>query len=81
MFQTVWSASLEEIADKISKTVRTVQRVKVFFSEIYPKQEYKAFLCYSWILYPPILEKLSEKSNIKQFTDKFSIIGNCPDSE
>jgi hypothetical protein len=33
------------------------------------------------MLYPPMLEKLSEKSNIKQFADKFAIIGDCPDPE
>lgn len=42
---------------------------------------YKAFLCYSWLLYPPMVKHLSQKSNIKQFADNFIIIGACNDSE
>lgn len=54
---------------------------KKFFSKHFPTVHYKAFLCYSWLLYPPMLKQLSEKSNIKQFADNFSIIGCCHDTE
>lgn len=57
------------------------QMAKVFFSECFPKEQYKAFLCYSWMLYPPMLKHLSDNSNIRQFADRFSIIGYCSDSE
>jgi hypothetical protein len=78
----VINCHIQQGADLNPKSVElSFQKAKVFFSEIYPKQEYKAFLCYSWMLYPPMLERLSEKSNIKQIADKFSIIGDCPDSE
>jgi hypothetical protein len=78
----VINCHIQRGADLNPKSVElSFQKAKVFFSEIYPKQEYKAFLCYSWMLYPPMLEKLSEKSNIKLFADKFFIIGDCPDSE
>ena len=56
-------------------------RAKVFFREHFSTEQYKAFLCYSWLLYPPMLKRLSEKSNIKQFAEYFSIIGSCNDSE
>ena len=78
----VINCHIQRGADLNPKSVElSFQRAKAFFSEIYPKQEYKAFLCYSWMLYPPMLERLSEKSNIKQFADKFAIIGYCPDSK
>lgn len=57
------------------------QSAKRFFSTHFPAVPYKAFLCYSWLLYPPMVERLSEKSNIRQFAANFSIIGACDDSE
>lgn len=51
------------------------------FKSVYPDTCYKAFVCYSWLLYPPMIQHLSEKSNIRQFADRFQIIGCCDDSE
>ena len=59
----------------------SIDQAKVFFKDRFPSTEYKAFLCYSWLLYPPMLNMLSENSNIKQFAKCFSIIGECNDSE
>ena len=59
----------------------SIEQAKVFFKDCFPSIEYKAFLCYSWLLYPPMLNMLSENSNIKQFAKCFSIIGECNDSE
>lgn len=56
------------------------QRAKRFFSTHYPAK-YKAFLCYSWLLYPPMVKCLSQKSNIKRFADRFTILGDINDSE
>ena len=52
---------------------------KQFFSTHFPAQ-FKAFLCYSWLLYPPMVKSLSQKSNIKQFAANFTVIGACDDS-
>lgn len=54
---------------------------KVFFKACFPSVQHKAFLCYSWLLYPPMLQRLPEKSNIKQFADCFTIISSCNDSD
>ncbi len=54
---------------------------RAFFSRHFPDVRYQAFLCYSWLLYPPMLRLLSDTSNIKRFASHFSIIGSCPDSE
>lgn len=53
---------------------------KQFFSTHFPVQ-YKAFLCYSWLLYPPMIRSLPQKSNIRQFAANFAVIGSCGDSE
>lgn len=56
------------------------QSARRFFST-YFKAKYKAFLCYSWLLYPPMVKCLPLKSNIKQFADRFAIIGSINDPE
>ena len=63
-----------------SSIKESVERAKRFFKDCFPAIQYKAFLCYSWLLYPPMLKRLSEQSNIKQFAAHFSIIGSCSDS-
>ena len=40
---------------------------------------YRAFLCYSWLLYPPMLEHLPESSRIRRFAAHFEILGTCGD--
>lgn len=58
----------------------SMERAGAFFDERFPTVPYRAFLCYSWLLYPPMLKMLSEESNIKRFAERFSIIGTCSDS-
>ena len=53
---------------------------KQFFQAHFSTQ-YKAFLCYSWLLYPPMVKHLPLTSNIKQFAANFAVIGACDDSE
>ena len=67
------------ISDSLVK--KSFDQAKVFFKDRFPSTEYKAFLCYSWLLYPPMLNMLPKDSNIKQFAKHFSIIGACNDSE
>lgn len=56
-------------------------RAKQFFNDIFPDIKFKYFICYSWLLYPPMTDYLSDKSNIKEFAKKFRIIGHCQDNE
>lgn len=58
----------------------SLERARMFFKECFESVQYQAFICYSWLLYPPMVQKLPEKSNIKQFAELFSIIGVCNDS-
>ena len=54
---------------------------QALLSKIYPETEFKAFLCYSWLLYPDMINILPENSNIKAFAKNFEIIGKIQDSE
>ena len=51
------------------------------FSMAFPETSFRAFLCYSWLLFPPMTELLPQDSKIKQFANKFTIISTCNDSE
>lgn len=58
----------------------SLARARIFFKKCFESVQYRAFICYSWLLYPLMVQKLPEKSNIRQFADFFSIIGVCGDS-
>lgn len=60
---------------------KSFAQAKIFFRDCFPNTEYKAFLCYSWLLYPPMLTRLPEGANIRQYAGHFSIIGFCNDPE
>ncbi|MBD5392766.1 MAG: DUF5596 domain-containing protein [Lachnospiraceae bacterium] len=78
----VINCHIQQNADLSPEAVEaSFQSSKRFFLTHFPTVQYKAFLCYSWLLYPPMVKHLLEKSNIKQFAANFSIIGACDDSE
>lgn len=78
----VLNCHIQQGADLSPESVDfSFRTAKSFFMVCFPKEQYKAFLCYSWLLYQPMLKRLSEDSNIKQFAGRFSIIGACSDSE
>lgn len=78
----VINCHIQQDADLSPEAVKvSFQSAKLFFSTYFPEVQYKAFLCYSWMLYPPMVNHLFEKSKIKQFAANFSIIGACDDSE
>ncbi|MBR2639506.1 MAG: DUF5596 domain-containing protein, partial [Oscillospiraceae bacterium] len=64
--------------EEISKSFSDAQAL---FGKIYPKTEFKAFLCYSWLLYPDMTKLLPENSRIKAFAENFEIIGKVQDNE
>lgn len=77
----VINCHIQQNADLSPKAVEASFRsARQFFSTHFSAQ-YKAFLCYSWLLYPPMVKHLSQKSNIKQFAANFTIIGTCSDSK
>jgi hypothetical protein len=52
-----------------------------FFRQYFPEHDYKAFICYSWLLYPGLKELLPKDSRIVQFADRFTIISSVQDNE
>lgn len=66
--------SPEAVADSL-------QRAETFFADCFPDKDFQAIICYTWLLYPPMLEKLPAGSKIKQFALRFDIIAQCQDEE
>ena len=63
----VLNCHIQQGADLSPESVDfSFRTAKSFFMVCFPKEQYKAFLCYSWLLYQPMLKRLSEDSNIKQ---------------
>ena len=65
----------------LDRVMASVNAAKDFFLRIYPGKKFQAFLCYSWLIYPQMAERLPTMSKIKQFYQLFEIIGECNDSE
>lgn len=56
-----------------------LDQAMAFFPQVFPEHRAKAFLCYSWLLYPGLQELLPKGSNILQFAARFQIIGQVQD--
>ena len=54
---------------------------QALFKKIYPETKFKAFLCYSWLLYPDMIKLLPEDSKIKTFSKNFEIVSKVSDNE
>lgn len=52
----------------------SLEMAKVFFQTYYPDYKYTKYVCDSWLLSPTLKDLLSEKSNIRSFSDRFEII-------
>lgn len=59
----------------------SLDEARRFFRDVFPNESYAAFLCYSWLLYPPMTEMMKPDSRIRRFAGRFSVIGACDDSE
>lgn len=76
----VLNCHIQRGADLSPRAVQlSFQAAKQFFCTHFPSVAYKAFLCYSWLLYPPMVAQLPDHSNIRQFSSRFSILGACQD--
>lgn len=78
----VINVHIQEGADLNPKVVKdSFIRADEFFQHYFPAHEYKAFICYSWLLYPGLKQLLPKNSRIAQFADHFTIIGSVQDNE
>lgn len=67
-------------ADLSARAVeKSLTEAKSFFQQFFPNFRPKAFLCYSWLLYPGMLDLLPKESRILSFASRFRIIGQVSD--
>lgn len=59
---------------------RSFRDAEAFFQAVFPERRFQAFLCYSWLLYPKMVERLPKQSNIRRFADRFTVISSCDDA-
>jgi hypothetical protein len=64
---------------KDSSVEASLRKAETFFKKHYAHTKFRAFVCSSWLLYPPMQELLGEQSKIRQFASHFTIIATCPD--
>ncbi len=64
-----------------NRVTASMRDAKDFFMRVFPEKQFQAFLCYSWLLYPQMAERLSPESRIRKFYQLFVIIGECNDPE
>ena len=78
----VINCHIQHDADLSTEAVKaSFARAQAFFKELQPNIDYKAFLCYSWLLYPDMVTLLPSNSKIKSFSRNFEIIGKVQDNE
>lgn len=78
----VINCHIQREADLDARMVsRSLEEAGGFFAEHFSAAAFRAFLCVSWLLYPPMVARLSPDSRIRQFAERFTVIGCCGDSE
>ncbi len=78
----ILNVHVQERADLSIKAIeRSFTEAKQFFACYFPNYSYQAFLCYSWLLYPPMINEMNDSSNIKKFASYFDIVGQVADRE
>ena len=63
---------------KDSSVEASLRKAEGFFKEHYAHTKFRAFVCSSWLLYPPMTAVLEEQSKIRQFASHFLIVAACP---
>lgn len=59
---------------------QSLKEARSFFKTHFSAIRFEYFLCYSWLLYPPMTQHLPEGSNIRYFASQFTIISSCGDT-
>ena len=49
-----------------------------FFKEYFPEIDFKAFVGYTWLFYPEMVEHLPDTSRIKEHAKRFTVVATCP---
>lgn len=49
----------------------SLEKAVIFFRQYYPDYKYKAFVCYSWLMDPQLVDLLGPEKNISRFCNRF----------
>lgn len=49
----------------------TMSEIQEFLRKYYPDYKYKAFVCYSWLMDPQLVDLLGKEANISRFCNRF----------
>lgn len=49
----------------------SLEKAVAFFGKYYPDYKYKAFVCYSWLMDPQLVDLLGPEKNISKFCNRF----------
>jgi len=53
---------------------RSLKMAEEFFKKHYPNEDFRGFICHSWLLSPTLSAVLDETSNIIKFGERFTIV-------
>ena len=59
-------------------TDRSFKLARKIFNKYFPDIEFKAFIGYTWLFYPIMVEHLPDTSRIKEHAKRFKIYASCP---
>lgn len=75
----VINCHLQEGGDLSGKaTDKSFKLAREFFNKYYHDVEFKAFIGYTWLFYPKMVEHLPETSRIKEHAKRFKVYASCP---
>lgn len=76
----VLSCHIQEGEDLSEEAVEnSFKLAEEFFKKYFPQIEFKAYVCYTWLLYPDMVAHLKENSKIRSFAKRFHVISSCAD--
>ena len=58
--------------------IMSLKRMSEFSAEFHPDYDFRAFVCYSWLLDPQFQELLKPESNIVRFQNRFTLVSTSP---
>lgn len=77
----VLSCHIQEGEDLSEEAVEnSFKLAEEFFKKYFPQIEFKAYVCYTWLLYPDMVAHLKENSKIRSFAKRFHVINSWADS-
>lgn len=76
----VWNIHVPQNADLTAVSVRnSIDSAKRILPAYFPNHHARAFVCYSWLLYPDMRGLLPKSSHIRAFASEFEIIASVKD--